>query len=116
MTRRDVSLPQNAKEEFDNNIHLFAINDNIHKHNRKKLNSLKKLVANSIASKEGSTNLGGGENDERDVEILLAKDARVMLTSNLWIEEGLEWNFQIHLKYHIQTWKCPTRSTNICCG
>ena len=58
MTRTNVSLPQNAKEEFDNNIHLFATNDNLHNYNRKKLHSLKKPIACSIASKEGSTNLG----------------------------------------------------------
>ena len=74
---------------FDNNIHLFATNDNVHNHNRKKLHSLKKPVAHSITSKEGSTNPREGKTDELDVELLLAKDARVMLTSNLWIEARL---------------------------
>ncbi|XP_057853551.2 uncharacterized protein LOC131063676 [Cryptomeria japonica] len=89
MTRTDASLHPTIKEEFDNNIHLFATNDNVHNHNRKKLYALRRPIARSIASKEGSTNPAGGQNDELDVELLISKDARVMLTSNLWIEAGL---------------------------
>jgi len=32
---------------------------------------------------------GGGDSEELDIELLIAKNARVMLTSNLWTEAGL---------------------------
>ena len=52
MTRTYVSLPQNVKEEFDNNIHLFATNDNVHNHNRKKLHSLKNKLHATLHQKK----------------------------------------------------------------
>lgn len=46
-------------------------------------------MACSIATKSGSTKQGGGDSEELEIELLIAKNARVMLTSNLWIEAGL---------------------------
>lgn len=89
MTRIEASLHQIVWEEFHNNIHLFVTNDNVHNHNQKNIYSLRRTTAYSIATKEGSINPARGQNDELDVELLIEKDARVMLTSNLWIELGL---------------------------
>ena len=60
-------------EEFKNSVHLFSTN----------------VVAQSIAIKTTHTPIDANESDELDIELLLSKDARVMLTSNLWIEASL---------------------------
>ena len=54
------------------------------------LHSLKYLVAHSGVTKARHGNaLEDYSNDELDLELLLCKDARVMLTSNLWVQVGL---------------------------
>ncbi|XP_059073340.1 uncharacterized protein LOC131874117 [Cryptomeria japonica] len=56
----------------------------------KKIYSLKQPIARSIAKKHGTVNATkGSSHDELDMELLISKNARVMLTSNLWIEAGL---------------------------
>ncbi|XP_059070787.1 uncharacterized protein LOC131860397 [Cryptomeria japonica] len=83
-------MSSTINEAFDNDVHLFFTNDNVQNHNRKKLYSLKQLVACSIAKKLGNVNATeGSSHDELDMELLISKNARVMLTSNLWIEAGL---------------------------
>ena len=51
--------------------------------------SLSNPIAWSIVVKITHTFVDGDGSDELDVELLLSKDSRVMLTSNLWIEAGL---------------------------
>ena len=59
-------------------------------HNKKLLHSLKYHVARSVVTKEGHGNtFEDYSNDEVDLELLICKDARVMLTSNLWVQAGL---------------------------
>ncbi|XP_057846165.2 uncharacterized protein LOC131055866 [Cryptomeria japonica] len=90
MTRSSMTIDTTTNQEFDSCVHLFSTNDNVHNHNKKKLQSLKNPVARSIASKvQNVTANQSGMDDELDVDLLLSKNARVMLTSNLWIEAGL---------------------------
>ncbi|XP_059064464.1 uncharacterized protein LOC131856633 [Cryptomeria japonica] len=77
-------------EAFDNDVYLFSTNDNVHNHNRKKIYSLKQPIARSIGTKLGPVNATErSSHDKLDMEFLISKNARVMLTSNLWIEASL---------------------------
>lgn len=84
MSRTSSNMSSTINEAFDNDVHLFSINDNVQNHNRKKLYSLKQPIACSIAKKLGTVNATeGSSHDELDMELLISKNARVMLTSNL---------------------------------
>ncbi|XP_057838840.2 uncharacterized protein LOC131048788 [Cryptomeria japonica] len=90
MSRTSSNMSSTINEAFDNDVHLFSTNDNVQNHNRKKLYSLKQPIARSIAKKLGTINATeGSSHDELDMELLISKNARVMLTYNLWIEAGL---------------------------
>ncbi|XP_059067928.1 uncharacterized protein LOC131858643 [Cryptomeria japonica] len=90
MSRTNSNLTAPMNEEFDNNIHLFSTNDNVYNHNRKKLYLLKQPMARSVATKSRNVSaMEGSWQDELDMELLISKNARVMLTTNLWIEVGL---------------------------
>ncbi|XP_059067696.1 uncharacterized protein LOC131858467 [Cryptomeria japonica] len=89
MSRTNTNIIVPMHEDFDNNVYLFSTNDNVHNYN-KKLYSLKEPIARSIATKVGTLNAQeGNSHDELDMELLISKNARVMLTSNQWIEVGL---------------------------
>lgn len=80
----------NISDDFDKNLHLFSTNDNVRIHNRSMLHSLGEPVARIIATKVSNvTGVDEISTDELDMEFLISKHARVMLTSNLWIEVGL---------------------------
>ncbi|XP_059070522.1 uncharacterized protein LOC131040138 [Cryptomeria japonica] len=90
MSRSNGNMSIETNNEFKNSVHLFSTNDNVHSHNKRKLYSLKNPIARSIAVKRKTiSSIERDGNDEFDMELLLNKNARVMLTSNLWIEEGL---------------------------
>ena len=90
MSRTTCNIPKNVNDDFDNNVHLFSTNDNVHKHNRRKLHSLREPVARVIATKLSNySSIDDNCIDELDIELLISKRSRVMLTSNLWIEAGL---------------------------
>jgi ATP-dependent DNA helicase PIF1 len=90
MSRTPINIDVATNFEFDNDVHLFSTNENVHAHNKKMLHSLKHPVARCVASKAGTINtIDDCSNDELDLELLICKDSRVMLTSNLWIEAGL---------------------------
>ena len=90
MSRTTCNIPKNVNDDFDNNVHLFSTNENVHKHHRKKLYSLRELVAPLIATKLSNySSLDNNFVDELDIELLILKRSRVMLTSNVWIEAGL---------------------------
>ena len=87
-TRSNIILEIN--DDFDKNLHLFSTNDNVHIHNRSMLHSLREPIAHIIATKVSKiTNADDNSTDKLDIELLISKNARVMLTSNLWIEGGL---------------------------
>ncbi|XP_057855871.2 uncharacterized protein LOC131876112 [Cryptomeria japonica] len=90
MMRIPINLNVATNEEFDNAIHLFSTNDNVHNHNKRMLYSLRHPVARSVATKVGSVNaIEDCSDDELDLELLISNNSRVMLTSNLWTKAGL---------------------------
>ena len=89
MSRCNAHMSSTKNEEFKNSVHLFSTNDDVYNHNKKMLLSLSNPTARSIAIKTTHAPIDADGSDELDIELLLSKDARVMLTSNLWIEVGL---------------------------
>ncbi|XP_059076947.1 uncharacterized protein LOC131876152 [Cryptomeria japonica] len=90
MMRTPTNIDAASNSEFENTVHLFSTNDNVHSHNKKMLYSLRHPVARSVATKAGSVNIAEDfSTGELDLELLISKNSRVMLTSNLWIQAGL---------------------------
>lgn len=90
MTRTPININVATNSDFDNVVHLFSKNENIHYHNKKMLHSLKNPIACSIVTKEGNINpLEDYSNNELDLKLLICKDSRVILTSNIWVQDGL---------------------------
>ncbi|XP_059073758.1 uncharacterized protein LOC131874410 [Cryptomeria japonica] len=90
MMRTPISLDVVSNNNFDNAVHLFSTNENVHNHNKRMLYSLNHLVVRSLATRARSVNtIEDCSNDELDLELLISKNSRVMLTSNLWIQVGL---------------------------
>ena len=84
------NIPKKLNDDFDNNVHLFSTNDNVQKHNRRKLHSLWEPIACVIATKLSYySSIDDNCVDELDIEWLISKRSRVMLTLSLWIEAGL---------------------------
>ncbi|XP_057856401.2 uncharacterized protein LOC131065774 [Cryptomeria japonica] len=76
MTRIPPNMDAANNVDFDNTVHLFSTNDN--------------PVACSVATKAGSVKIVEDcSSDELELELLISKNSRVMLTSNLWIQVGL---------------------------
>ncbi|XP_059076823.1 uncharacterized protein LOC131057818 [Cryptomeria japonica] len=90
MMRTPTNIDVASNSEFENTVHLFSTNDNVHSHNKKMLYSLRHPVARSVATKAGSVNIAEDfSTGELDLELLICKNSRVMLTSNLWLQAGL---------------------------
>lgn len=90
MTRIPTNMDPINNVKFDNTVHLFSTNDNTHNHNKKMLHSLKQPVAHSVTTKAGSVNIVEDcSSDELELELLINKNSRLMLTSNIWIQVGL---------------------------
>ena len=90
MSRTSINIDVATNFEFDNDVHLFSTNENVHAHNKIIPLALKHHVACCVASKASTINtIDDCSNDELDLELLICKDSRVMLTSNLWIEASL---------------------------
>ena len=89
MSRCNSNMSITENEEFQSGVHLFSTNENVYNHNKKMLLSLTNPIAQSIDVKTTQSSMDGDGSDELDMELLLSKDARVMLTSNLWIEASL---------------------------
>ncbi|XP_059065637.1 uncharacterized protein LOC131065369 [Cryptomeria japonica] len=90
MTRIPANMDAANNVDFDNTVHLFSTNDNVHNHNKKMLHLLKQPIARSVATKAGSVNIVEDcSSGELELELLISKNSRVMLTSNLWIQVGL---------------------------
>ena len=82
-------MAQNFKS--DNVIHIFSTKENVAAHNYKKLIECSQPVARidaihqGVQAKAAPSDLAGG----LEPVIYLSSNARVMLTSNLWLEKGL---------------------------
>ena len=84
MSRTTCNIPKNVYDNFDNNVHLFSTNDNVHKHNRRKLHSLQEPVACVIATKLSNySSVVNNCVDELDIELLISRRERHILMSNL---------------------------------
>ena len=89
MTHTDSSLYASTKESFNNEIHLFATIDYVHNHNKCCIRTLNCPITTSIfASVRNNYSMERYEYD-LELELIIAVGARVMLTSNLWIDAGL---------------------------
>ena len=90
ITRTPIRLDVVSNDEFDKTVHLFSKNDNVRNHNMRMLYSLRHPVACSLAIKSRNGNSNEDlSSEELDIELLITNNARVMLTTNLWIEAGL---------------------------
>ena len=90
MMRISIWLDAPINDYFNKELHFFSTNDNVHNHNRRMLHSLGYPVAHSLATKTHNGKIvQDGSTDELDLGLLISKDSRVMLTTNLWIEVGL---------------------------
>lgn len=103
MSRTRSNIIPKINDDFDKNLHSFSTNDNVHIHNRNMLHSPRQPMAHIIATKI-SNFTGGDDNytDEVDMELLITKQARVIFTSNLWIE-GL-----VNGALSFCSWNCTT--------
>ena len=87
MTRTNTCLDPSTNESFDKEIHLFATNYDVEHHNKLCLTSLSPIVA-SVATKV-NINCMQIDEDEMELELIIAVGARVMLTSNIWTHARL---------------------------
>ena len=89
MTCTDANIYGSTKELFEKAIHLFATNDEVNFHNRRCLSLLSRPVARSVATRVSSNYSIEGDEEKLANELLIVVGARVMLTSNLWIDARL---------------------------
>ena len=78
-------------EEFGGALHLYPTVEAVVEHNLAKLHRNRKPIANIEAVHRGPNASKASPDDAAGLEpvVCLAHDARVMLTSNLWVEVGL---------------------------
>ena len=89
MIRTDTSLDASMKMSFDKEIHLFVKNDDVNCHNKRLIRGLNCPIATNIATSVRTNYSTEGDEEGLELELLIAIGARVMLTSNLWIDAGL---------------------------
>eukprot|EP01018_Ginkgo_biloba_P029278 Gb_13702 [translate_table: standard] len=89
MTRTDTSMGPNEASRFNDAIYLFSTNALVHDHNRHCLKCLNVPIVRSIAKKINQSSVLTVEDEQLDLQVLIGIGARVMLTSNLWIDVGL---------------------------
>ncbi len=115
MRKTILILDLSINEEFWNSISLFTTNDNVNINHKNKLHAFKWIITHSITIKVERKNPYGAQNIKIDVELLVAIDAKVMLTSNLWREVGLiDWFLRyiwsiIYCKY--KSWESKLKVT-----
>ncbi|KAK3929809.1 ATP-dependent DNA helicase [Frankliniella fusca] len=89
--RFKMNVPAPEREQFTDATHLFTTRQEVSDHNNKKLVGLDVPVArlparhNNAKAKAGSADVAQG----LESVVYLAKGARVMLRSNLWLAAGL---------------------------
>jgi hypothetical protein len=89
MSRVDMSFPPMERSLFNSSIHLFPTNDLVTLHNRKMLKSLNSPIARFVVEHTRWDEIVGVDDDQLELEVLLCPGQHVMLTCNLWVEDGL---------------------------
>jgi ATP-dependent DNA helicase PIF1 len=89
MTHTYSSLDSSTKYSFNRAIHLFATNEDVNNHNRHWLASLNHPIACSVVVPLSRKCYNDANEEKLEAELLILVGARVMLTSNLWIDVGL---------------------------
>ena len=89
MTHTDTSLHASMKKSFNKAIYLFVTNDDVNCHNKRLIRILNCPIATSIGTSLRSNFSMEGDEEGLELELLIAIEERVMLTSNLWIDAGL---------------------------
>jgi hypothetical protein len=84
-------LPPQEIATFDNAMRLYFKNEEVRQYNDDKLRDTGAPVKKVLERHTGRHAAGadGDTADNLDAELLLAIGCRVMLTSNLWVENGL---------------------------
>ena len=93
MTQIPEKLPESKRKEFSNAINNF-ITWEVDRVNANKLQSLNQPVAKIRAVHTGGSEASKADSDIAkglEPEILLARNARVMLTANLWVATMVQW-------------------------
>ncbi len=86
MTQIPEKLSESEQKFFSNTINIFTTWEEVDRINANKLRSLNQPIAKIWAVHTGSSEASKADSDTAkglEPEILLAKNARVMLTSNL---------------------------------
>ncbi|KAE8736723.1 hypothetical protein FOCC_FOCC017822, partial [Frankliniella occidentalis] len=89
--RFKLNVPVAEREEFKDATRLYTTRDEVAAHNIKKLQELDSPVARLPAKHNNATAKRGSADDAAGLEpvVYLAKGAKVMLRSNMWLETGL---------------------------
>jgi len=91
MTQIPEKLPESKRKEFSNAINILTTWE-VDRVNANKLQSLNQPVAKIRAVHTGGSEASKADSDIAkglEPEILLARNARVMLTANLWVTTDL---------------------------
>ena len=88
MTHIDTTLDSSMKESFDKGIHLFTINDYVDNHSNHCIRNLNFPIAPIIIKSVKRKYHVERDEEYLELELLITVGARVMLTSNIWIDAG----------------------------
>lgn len=89
-TRLQCNLPSHEIQQFDDALHIYHHKRSVEKHNNVKLLAMSNPAINLKASYEGlGSNATMDESGGLPSCLTLCIGARVMLTENIWVEQGL---------------------------
>ncbi|KAF5336454.1 hypothetical protein D9611_006665 [Ephemerocybe angulata] len=92
LTRTPANLSQEEQRGFDDAVCLFATRSDVHNVNLLEIQRLNNPCARIKAVHEGGSLAENAPSDEAaglESQIVLSKGAKVMITRNLWLKQGL---------------------------
>lgn len=89
MNQTKSMFASKKNQDFDQAIHLFPTNSLVALHNRKMLQQLNVPIAISATECSQQNALDYANDEQLQVEMLLANGQQVMLTTNIWVLAGL---------------------------